>query len=322
MLRRQQAVGVAFAALGLLVDEPAVEPEVFRTREPGNDGKIAGGVLLEEVVEPLDLAAVAGLREEHGAQNRHAVAVGRVDDVRAGRHDQALAGGAAPVYQLVNILPVGKHIGVGRVEAVRRVSAGAGIHDGDGHHIHILVLCGVGGGEQIPVHPPGQGDGADVIGRVCILGRVPGQKVAGDPVGNFGEIGQGLCVGALFRNGQRGLFRLRFHGKGGRNVRLGGDVRGGGGGRVGHVGIASGQTGQHCRPQEQRQCLREKLFHLRGSFPKIDSGSGWLWTGRPPVPCGHPLAAGMDVRPFHPLFIVDAIKYLGRRQVANKQVIV
>ena len=206
MVSRQQAVGVALAALGLLVEEPAVKSEILcGFNQLVDDGEIAAGVLLQEVVEPLDLAAVARLGEEHGTQDRHAVAVGRVNDVRTGGNDQALAGGTAPVHQFIDVLPVGEHVGVDGVEAVGRVPAGAGVHDGDSHHIHVLVLGGVGGGELVLGRPLGQGDSADVIGGVRILGRVPAQQVVGEPVGDLGKIGQGLAVGILLRHGYHGI---------------------------------------------------------------------------------------------------------------------
>ena len=114
-----------------LVDKPAVKAEILSHFDQlADDGEIARVILLQEVVEPLDLAAVFELGEENGAQYRHAVGVGGVDHVGAGGDDEALAGGTAPVDQLVDVLPVGEYVGVGGVEAVGRVSAGAGIHDG------------------------------------------------------------------------------------------------------------------------------------------------------------------------------------------------
>ena len=246
VLGSQGTVGVALAAFGLLVDEPAVEAEIFRDlNELVDHGEIAAGVLLQEVVQPLDLSAVSGLGEEHGAEHRDAVPVGSVDDIGAGGHDQALAGGAAPVYQLVNVLPVGEHIGVGGVDAMGRVSAGAGVHDGNRDHIQILVLGGVGRRKGALVHTLRQGDAAYIVNGVGILGGVPIQQVIGEPVGNLRKIGQGLIIGAFFRNGEGRLLgdihRLR-----------GSRLAGGSGGIGGGSGVAPDQSGDHCHDQNQR----------------------------------------------------------------------
>ena len=155
---------------------------------------------------------------------------------------------------------VREHVGVYGVEAVRRVAAGVGVHNGDRYHVHIGALGSVGGGQAGLIHPLRQRDAADVEsgGRVAL--GAPGQQVGREPVGDLRHIGHGLVVGALLGHGDRGGFgRGRFLRVGGFLLRGGAlaAVRGGG-----CRGAAAGQARRHGKRQQQGQGLGKFLSHV------------------------------------------------------------
>ena len=68
---------------------------------------------------------------------------------------------------------------------MRRISAGAAVHNGNGHYLGLLILGAVHRLELFPVRPLGKGNRADIVGKVRVLLRIPVKKLLGEPVGRL-----------------------------------------------------------------------------------------------------------------------------------------
>src|SRR4051794_28276966 len=83
---------LGISAFGLLVNKPAVKSIIaccFKQLVGSRKGAILP--LSQHLVQPLHLTAIYSRRKENVSQNGHTVFMGRVNDVRAWRHDDSLA---------------------------------------------------------------------------------------------------------------------------------------------------------------------------------------------------------------------------------------
>ena len=142
------AEGFPFAlrtAARLLVDEPAVEAVVLCHLIKLHGHRVVAAFGLQHLANPNLCAAEGSGREEDVAERLHAALVGSIR--RAGWRDvdDALAGCAGPIDQLVHVLPIRGLIAEEVAQlALRRAERTRGVQDGGVANLSLVVLVLVG----------------------------------------------------------------------------------------------------------------------------------------------------------------------------------
>ena len=191
------------AAVGLLVEEPAVEAVVVHhLDELVGNGEGAVLCLLAELADLLDVAVAGAPGEAQDAHDGHAVGVGSVDDLTGGSLDEVLTV-AAPVDVGIHILPVVESIAEHALTALGQGIIVVGTE-------HQLCL-GVGQGIYLEsALTLGQGDACTAVGGVGIGFRRPGQQLI-DGEGRTLRSQRLPGLIGLARSGDAAL--LRIHGQ-------------------------------------------------------------------------------------------------------------
>ena len=167
----QEFFKAGHAGTGFGIEDIAVKAVIlcnFHQLVGGNETTVF--VLLYHFSDKLIAIGAVAPGEENGAGRRHAVAVGRIDDLRGGNGNGALGRGTAPEVENIHILEIIKYIGRVPVSSLGRRLTRPGVGHGQGHHL------GIPGGQWVDIgsHPTlCQGNGAAVIPGIRIVVRAP-----------------------------------------------------------------------------------------------------------------------------------------------------
>ena len=193
------AIKAFYGSVCFLIDKPAVKAVCLCCFDKlVCNWEISLCIFFQKFVQPFNFAAMGCLREEDGAEHRNAVFVCCVDDICTRCDDNAFPGRTAPVYKLVNVLPVRKYIGACRVDSMRCIAAGASIHNGKRGYLHILILRAVCCCHGLLVCPGCKCDAALIVNKVRVIVRAPCEQVFREPVWSLWLVCHWLVKGTFF----------------------------------------------------------------------------------------------------------------------------
>ena len=210
----QAGCDLSGAAVGLLVEEPAVEAVVVHhLDELVGHGEGAVLCLLAEGADLLDIAIAGAPGEAQDAHDGNAVGVGSVDDLTGGGLDEILTV-AAPVDVGIHILPVVEGVAE---HALAALGHGVVVHGAE-HQLGLGITQGIDLESALAL---GQGDAGPAVGGVGITLRRPGQQLVDGEGGTLGRqglpglvrLGHGGDAAVIRAHGQAGGQKTHDHGQ-------------------------------------------------------------------------------------------------------------